>query len=354
MIFARPTAAQERWLLLASRYPALQGVAHQSGNEGGWKSTTWLGRCLGFLLGLFATGLFAGVLAPFGKPLLVGGLVLLVAAEWLVAQRRVVRSGIEEALYLCGAVAIAVQLLMWADARGPALIVATLASAVLLAGWRLLNPLFTTLAMAGYSLAIALDDTRYFDSTTNMHGAAIFCAALAVGALIAGSREWQRPSHDRMLDGLVVLMPWLACGWWSGTLGWQRNVPTAWSLLALATISLAIYLIVGWKRRQHAPLIGALGLLVCAAYALNRLLVWPMHWQLIAAGGALLAMAAFVERALRGRREGVTSSAIDEPASLDLMQIAGAAHLSPAGTAPPPGMQGEGGEFGGGGASGRF
>jgi hypothetical protein len=34
---------------------------------------------------------------------------------------------------------------------------------------------------------------------------------------------------------------------------------------------------VGVKRRQHAPLIGALGSPACAAYALHRLLPWPMH-----------------------------------------------------------------------------
>ena len=38
--------------------------------------------------------LLAGVLSPLPSPLIVGGLLLVVAAEWLVAQRRVFRSGI--------------------------------------------------------------------------------------------------------------------------------------------------------------------------------------------------------------------------------------------------------------------
>ena len=38
-----------------------------------------------------------------------------------------------------------------------------------------------------------------------------------------------------------------------------------------------------------APLIGALGNLVCAGYVLYRLLPWPLHWQLIMYGGVLLA-----------------------------------------------------------------
>ncbi|WP_291981416.1 hypothetical protein [Candidatus Accumulibacter sp. ACC005] len=37
----------------------------------------------------------------------------MVVAEWMVAQRRVFRSGVEEALYLCGTVAIVVELLVW-------------------------------------------------------------------------------------------------------------------------------------------------------------------------------------------------------------------------------------------------
>jgi hypothetical protein len=354
MKVARPTTSEERWLTLAARHPALRAAVEATGNGGGWKTTTWLGRCLGFLLGLLATSMLGGALALFPAPLLVGGCALMLAAEWLVERRRVFRSGIEEALYLCGAIGVVVQLLIWSDGSNEALGVALIATAVLLVGWRLLHPLFTTLALGGYSLAIALVDARLLGGDLNARAAGIFCALLAVLALVAGARSWQRPAHDRMLDGLVIAMPWLASGWF-GADGGFGNRAAHWTVLAVATAFLLVNIVVGVRRRQHAPLIGAFGNLVCAAYALHRLLPWERHWQLIFAGGLLLIVAALLERTLRNRDSGITSDALDDPTGLDLAQLAGAAHLSPAPAAvATPTVQGQGGEFGGGGASGRF
>ncbi len=353
MIIARPTVSEERWLTLAGRYSALRAAAEQTGQGGGWKTTTWLGRVLGFLLGLLGTGMLAGVLFAFPAPLLIGGLLLMAAAEWLVAQRRVFRSGIEEAVYLCGAIAVLAQLLVWSDGNSEALGCALIATAVLLVGWRLLNPLFTTIAVAGYSLAIAFVGGSLFGGRMNTFEAGIACAVFAVVGLVAGGRQWRRPAHDRMLDGLVIVMPWLAHAWFTAY-GWRGDAPMAWTALAVALGFLVVNLSVGVKRRQHAPLIGALGNLACVAYALHRLLVWPLHWQLIVSGALLLIAAIAVDRRLRSR-QGITSQAIDEPAGLELAQIAGAAHIAPEpGAAPAAGMQGQGGGFGGGGASGRF
>jgi hypothetical protein len=349
---ARPSIEEERWLVLASRYPALRAGVEATGGGGEWKTSTWMGRCLGFLLGLFATSLLAGALALFPSPLLVGGLLLLIAAEWLVARRRVVRSGIEETVYLCGALALATQLLAWSDASNVALGVALIAAAVLLAGWRLMNPLFTTLAAAGFSVAIALGAEKLLYSHLNTRSAGMACAVLAVAALVAGGRQWRRPSHDEMLDGLVITMPLLAFGWLVAD-GWGRNDSTMWMALALALGFLAMNIVSGVKRRQHAPLISALGNLVCATYALHVLFHPPLHWELIVAGGLLLLVAVWLDRRLRSHESGITSSKLAEP-GLDLVQLAGAAHLVPVPGAPPAGVRGEGGDFGGGGASGRF
>ncbi len=141
-------------------------------------------------------------------------------------------------------------------------------------------------------------------------------------------------------------------GWWHSA--WNGSAAN-WAALALALGFLAVNLVVGVKRAKHAPLIGALGNLACVAYSLHRLVHWPMHWKLIAAGGVLLLVALLLDRKLRHRQEGITSDAIDEPSGLDLAQLAGAASMVPAPGAPPPaGVQGQGGDFGGGGASGRF
>jgi hypothetical protein len=309
VIFARPTVEQERWMVLASRYPALREAVGQKGHAGGWRTTTWLARCLGFVLGLVGTSLLGGMLSPFSSPFIVAGVLLVLVAEFLVAQRRVYRSGIEEAVYLCGAVALVVQLLIWSDGDNEALGVALVASAVLYVGWRLLNPLFTTLAAAGYSLAVATIGTGLLGGNMQSLAAAIFCAGLAAAALAAGARHWQRPSHDRMLDGLVILMPWTAHLWLSAW-AWQGSVAEVWVTLIVASAFLAMNITKGLRRRQHAPLVGALGNVVCVAHALHELIHWPQHWRLIAAGAVLLAVAAMVDRRLRGRESGVVSRAL--------------------------------------------
>jgi hypothetical protein len=355
MIIARPTVKEERWLTLALRYPALRSVVEQAGNGGSWKTTTWLARCLGFLLGLLATGMFAGMLAPFPSPWLFGGIVMCGVAEWLVAQRRVIHSGVEEAVYLCGAIAIVVQILLWNRSGGHEEIgVALVAAAMLLVGWRLLNPYITTLAAATFSLAVAMSSGHFLGGGMREMEAGFFCAALAVAALIASGWDWQRPSTDRMLNGLVVVMPWLSYVWFAAW-SWSYSPSRAQAALAIVLGFFVVYVVVGIRRRSHAPLIGALGLLVCTAWALRHFVIWPLHWQLIAAGGVLMVAAIAVDRLLRPRLEGVTSRPLEEASGLDLLQVAAAAHLAPRpGDAPPAAVQGEGGGFGGGGASGRF
>jgi hypothetical protein len=77
---------------------------------------------------------------------------------------------------------------------------------VLLVGWRLLNPLFVTVAVAGYSLAIALVGNHFFGGRLNSLEAEIVCAVLHRRA-----DRWRpgmaAPSHDRMLDGLCMPRP---------------------------------------------------------------------------------------------------------------------------------------------------
>jgi hypothetical protein len=299
--------------------------------------------------------MFAGMMAPFHSPWLFGGVVMMAVAEWLVAQRRVIHSGVEEAVYLCGAIAAVVQILLWNRSGSHEEIgVALIAAAVLLVGWRLLNPFITTLAAAGFSLAVATSSGSLFGGGMRELQAGIFCAALALSALIAGGWQWQRPSHDRMLDGLVIVMPWLSYGWlaaWTGSFALQR----AQVALAFVLGFFVLYIVIGIRRRSHAPLIGALGLLVCTAWALRHFVSWALHWQLIAAGLVLLIGAIAIDRLLRSRLQGVTSRPLQEVAGLDLLQVAAAAHLAPRpGDAPPAPLQGHGGGFGGGGASGRF
>lgn len=356
-MIARPTVGEERWLVLALRYPALRSIIESTGRQGPWKTTTWLARCLGVVLGLVGTAMFAGVLAPFHdlSPWMLGGIVMVVVAEWLVAQRRIIHSGVEEIVYLCGAVAIVVQILLWNRSGGHEEVgVAMIAAAMVPVGWRLLNPYITTLAAMTFSLAVAMSRGTLFGGNWREHEAGLFCAALALIALVASQWKWQRPFTDRMLNGLVVVMPWLAYAWlaaWSGSSYSQRSAEA----LAFALGFFVLYVVVGLWRRSHVPLIGALGLLVCTAWALRHFVLWALHWQLIVAGLALLIVAILADRLLRVRLDGITSRPLEEASGLDLLQVAAAAHLAPRpGDAPPAAVEGQGGGFGGGGASGRF
>jgi len=353
MNVARPTVAEERWLTAASRHPALRAQIEALGQGGGWKTTTPLGRVLGVLLTLLGMSLLGGALSAFRSPWLVTGVLLMIAAEIMIARRRVYRSGIEEVLYLGGAVAAVMQILDWSNGDSEAGAVALLSAAVLLVGWRLLNPVLTTLAAAGCSLAISLVGTHLLGGNLRTLESAAFCGVLAIVALLAGARRWQRPSHDFMLDGLVMVMPWLGGMWLMGD-AWRDDARSGFALV-ISTAFFSLLLATGLRRRQHAPLIGALGSLACAGYAAHELVEWPTYWQLIAAGAALLLTAWLSDRRLRSREDGLSSRAVDDLPGIELVQQAGAAVLAPQPGAPAAAsVGGQGGGFGGGGASGRF
>ncbi len=208
----RPTPQEERWLAVANRYPTLHDAAESRAN--GWKTPSLLSRVLMFALGLLAAGMITGSILWFPGRFFVAGVAMVAASEWLIRTRRLVAGGIEEALLLCGLVAITGELLSRADGIGDASAALLFSLAVLAAGLRLGNALFTTLASLGLSLALAwAGDGNAFGKDGHALLALIFCLVVAVGALVLGGRHWQRPSHDRMLDGLVIAMPAAAQGW---------------------------------------------------------------------------------------------------------------------------------------------
>jgi hypothetical protein len=363
---ARPTPAEERWQVLAERYPSLAARVRQAGGAGSWKYATLLSRCLFFVLGLFAAGLGYGVIDLVGFPAagLVTGLVLIGVAEGLIRRRRIFASGIEEALWATGAAMIAVELLETWRVVGDAGGVLLVAGALALAGWRLLNPLLTTVAavLASGSLALALVRGMF----EPMEGAGQACYAAAFLALAAGARRVERPSHDRMLDWLVVALPVVGYAW----LTLNRNLPVTvqglrdGSLLQLLPLSLVVTfalaaLATGLRRRTHAPLFAVLASVPLLAWELRGVTGLAPHWQLILWGGLGLGVAIGLERALRRARNGFTSREVGEPdAVLELAQLGSAALTAPSGgsgsPAPSPTVEGQGGSFAGGGASGRY
>ncbi|MCZ8130150.1 MAG: hypothetical protein O9284_02455 [Steroidobacteraceae bacterium] len=369
---SRPTPAQERWLAAGQE---LRGAVPADAiriRAGGWRTTGLLARVALFALGSVAALLIALLChTPVGfagsaLPIVVGGLLAVVAGEWLARAQRLHASGIEEGLIATGAVLAALAVLVDGDAGHywqP-----VLAVALGVAGLRLLNPLLTTLAvglaigwLAADVLAVPLD-ARLGVGTT----ALLLAAGVAVLALAAGARRFERPAHDRMLDWLVVALPpafYVASpAWLAGTGGALPSAAAGPVIAAPLLLGLAAaFLATAWRRRTAAPLRGALAGLACAAVELQRLLQLDPAWWAIGTGIAVLVAAVAVDRWLRVPRAGVTSVRLDAREDpLDLLQAAGASVLAQGAATndarAPAGSGGDfgGGRYGGGGASGGY
>jgi hypothetical protein len=368
----RPSPAEERWLAVAAELGDALPRAAIAERSGGWRSTGLLARCALFVLGVVATALLFAILgAGETVNLLVAGLIATAAAEWLSFEKRLHASGIEEGLTVAGFLLIGGWIVAsvyshvgtgWGSWTTLLLI-----GAVGAAGLRRLNPFVTTCAAIAFvswasstDAANALDRKLGADLTTLVLGCTLVATALHLGA-----RQYQRPSHDRMLDWLVATLPvasyahyasWGAFmpGNDSGPDGWARVV----AILLLAALGAAM-LWTGLQRRRHAPLWGFLGCVAGIALELRGVLALAPETWLIVSGLALLVAGVLLERYLREPRNGVTSVALTQrEGPLDLLQIAGTAllakHVAPESRPAEATYEGGGGRFGGGGASGSF
>jgi hypothetical protein len=362
----RPTPEQERWMLAAARAGIRRDAAWLVERIDGWTAVTVLARYAFFIFGVFAAGLVAAVFRLIHIPqyLLLTGLFLVAAAEWLIVQRRFFGAGIEEALELAGLLMIALQVLInpveSLEVRASLLI----ALMLLVAGLRLLNPLFTTLSVAALSGAIYLIGAPHAAShisATTM--SSVFCLGVACAALYFGKVEFRRPSYDRMLSWLIIVMPLAAYVWFkaANVLGLSSQLSRdTWSIHLLPVLILLALggaaSTVGIRRRMHAPLIAGMVCVGCIAYELRNLTTLPLKFKLILWGTAALLLTVGLDRYLRTPRRGITADKFAESSrSLDLLQLAGASVLAPqAAQRPQAPFKGGGGTFGGGGASGNY
>ncbi len=368
----RPSPDEERWLEVASELRAGVPPAVLAERTGGWRSSGRLARIALFVLGFVAAALVLGIFGVDSEVmLLVAGLVAALVAEWLTVTKRLHASGIEEGLCVAGYFMIGIWITTLFRSQpgfaGGSIDTLVLVAAVGIAGLRLLNPFVTTCAVLAFvhwtdstAAAHALDQVIGDGLTTFIVGCALATLALALGA-----REYRRPSHDRMLDGLVVTLPvasyvqrapWNAYEMLSVPSGpGSGRLVTAVLLLALA----AAMLFAGLRRRRHAPLIGFMGCVACLAVELRFATKLATETWLIFFGLVALVAGVALDRYLRHPRSGLTSLPLSRRESpFDLLQTAGAAVLAqhssqqPA-RAGPAVVPGEG-RFSGGGASGSF
>jgi hypothetical protein len=292
-------------------------------------------------------GIITERLGPTGG-LVISGLVSIAIAEWLILGRRHFWSGIEEALEVAGLIMLAFE---WvSDGRWRPDWFVCVAFAI--AGLRLLNPLFTTLSVLAFVMAIDAPPL----------GSGFVCYGIGTTALIAGSYRFRRPSHDLMLDWLVVVTP-VAGYLWSASRSslavatdYVHAAPSAWVVPLCPLVFAVIALATGLWRRAHAPLIASMLCVACTAYELRRLTGLPLETRVIVWGCVLLVVSIILERYLREARGGITSRRLrEESDSVGILGIAGSAVLTP--HSPPkaaPSFEGGGGRFGGGGATGRY
>jgi hypothetical protein len=368
----RPSPAEERWPTVASQLGAAVPRAALAERSGGWRSTGLLARSALFALGFIAAALLFGVLGIGSEAmLLVAGLIAVFTAEWLTVRKRLYASGIEEGLTVAGflmiGVWIAADVLPAPDRGDSSLHTLVVIAAVAAAGLRRLNAFVTTCAVVGFvywigstGIADALDATIGGSVTAFVAG-----CALAVMALALGDREYRRPSHDRMLDWLVATLPIVAYAQSPGIAAFEAATvangagTTRPAVLALLLALGAAMLVTGLRRRRHAPLWAFLGCVIAFAVELRAAVpvapeTWLVGWGLVA-----LTAGVVLDRYLREPRRGLTSASLAKgEGPLDLLQVAGTAlltHRTAPGPGPAePGFEGGGGQFGGGGASGRY
>lgn len=333
---------------------------------GGWKAAGTFTRGALFALGVVAAGLSVAIAALLHVPgpFLVAGLALVAVAEQLIERRRLFGAGVEEALEVVGLLLIGFALV---DGSGTAFeirLALALALALLAAGLRFLNPLFTTLAVATLSFALDLIvSTLEVGALSRAVIVAVFCFAAAAVALGLGAARLRRPAHDAMLDWLVVAMPvagylWLEGRSASALAADPRQHLSVASAVAIAMPALfgALSLRGGIRRRRHAPILAGMACAGCVGYALRHVTGLALEVRLIVWGSAALVLALALDRYLRTPRAGITSRDVGlGKDALGLLQLVGAGALTPSATQPPGApFKGAGGGFDGGGASGGY
>jgi len=331
-----PSAEEERWQAVA----ALAGDSELTrARSGGWRSFSVFARIGFFVLGWICAsalwGLFAVSSASPRAAAFVAGLASIGAAELLIQQTRWFRAGLDEALHWGGLMMIGFAFVLSAHEH---VMFAIAGGLTLIAAVRLLNPLLSTVGLL--LIAGALPDAAR----------APYCAALAVIALGLITRRIARPSVDHALAALVIIMPpaaYILAKYESfSTLDW----PVAIALIGFAVAAL----VVGIAFRIHAPLIALFTTLAAVAFEMRNLTGMPLETRLIVWGTTLLVVAVALDRLLRTPIAGITFAKRRDDKVLALVELAGAAMLTPHSKPPETaqGLQTGGGSFGGGGATG--
>jgi len=357
MIMPWPTAEEERADAMrdAARGWAREGFITAEDRQSidnlfasSWRSSSRLAAVVFFFLTLLAMGGVFGLFALGGSAAGAGfvtGLGFLAAAELLIRVQRLAGYGIESALWIGGLFALLATLPHTGDPE--ALLIC--AAACALAGWRVRNAYFGTIAIALVIiyLAVKLERPQLFWQST-ASDVAVVVTCLAGAALL---RRWQRPSTERLFAVTVVVMPALA--YVLGTWYTSDDIVVTAEFALLAAVSA----IVGLATRQRPLLLSAAVSTIVVGITVE-IQNWS-EWELMTAGALFVAVAVVVSRLLRTKTTGITATkAVATP--YDTAMLVGGTLVATSQTASAdaatsaPAPQTGGGEFGGAGASGSF
>ncbi|MEO8359309.1 MAG: hypothetical protein ABI672_04705 [Vicinamibacteria bacterium] len=185
-----------------------------------------------------------------------------------------------------------------------------------------------------------------------MRRGATIVGAMALLALYAAIHIWS-------WDNLAI--EWLNTTTSATTSPMPDNV--RWPSIVATALLPPFLVILGWKRRERLLIYGGL-LLIAVSLATIRLyqVVMPLSFALITIGALCIALALWTRGWLRsgpgGERDGFTADPLfdDENRTVVVRSAISMASFTPAAQAAsaPAAFQGEGGSFGGGGASGSF
>lgn len=340
MRIAAVSVDEERQLELRNRVSGWKGGALLSDEEAArllaaiptpWRVSGIAGRIVSFglsvLLVVAAFWFFDLLNLPKG---FLAALLAVGAAEYLIRSRKLLRTGIEEGLYIAGLYAFIFGLP--GEGAPEAMLLFVAASSI--AALRLRQPLFAVVALVQL---VAYVIWRADKANIGELNIGLLVAALtllcSVVALRLSRRLWESPAVDAVFAIIVAVAPVATYSALMAGYGGEK-VPVVFGALLVAYG--AILFFVGIRERMHAPLVGAALLVGVIAFDLGARMPLLREWKLIGGGIVLLAATLVAERRLRGRRRGLTSDALESIRDQEVLDMAAAAALAPHGRPHTP------------------
>ena len=330
-MIAGPSVAEERGAALKKlKLPA------ETGNWKRYRLHVQIAFFFLTLIGISAFSVMAFVNRFVGS--LINAIIVITIAEVLIATNRFFATGVETALWLAGAGFFLFALPHTGSTEG----ILVVGAAFGIAGARLRNPYIGGLAAMSVIIYVGAKHTTSLQI-------ALVAVVISLAAAAAQLIEWQRPSNERLFQTIAILAPLTGLV----DLEFEGSVDRL-SVAIAFIIAAAIILALGVAVRARSLLIAGAVHAGIAAFEASCLSSAAVETKLIVSGIAVLVIAIVASRVLRTKTTGFVTTESSLTGYDEVMQIAGAIHVSPNAPAQPaPGddFQAGGGHFGGGGAS---